>query len=390
MKKTVFLSLVAGAIIFAGCGGGGGSSSDNGDGNSTQQPQQTITDTDTTPPIITNQATYTVEEDTNRTITLTTNENNVTFSMNPTPHFTLTDAELLFSAPDYNDTNGANNDYNATVTATDAAGNDTNKTFVFTVSKRMVNATAQVVPVGDKVLRSNGDGRLVGPTGLIWDVNDTINVTYNDAQNQCSAPKRVPLANELLNLINYDKASNANHGSLLEDEFNGQISEYWALEQNGKLLVVNVRNGGVYIENNTTAVHGIKCVEGNSAADHTYSDLGNNIVLDEATQLEWKAFEDRKTIVGDENATNYCAAPWRFPNINELRTLLQSDGTMDNLLFTTAYNSRPAPSCSGTEYADAANISSKQNYIIKTSTTPFYVNVAEVGDKNYVTCVKEH
>ena len=135
VKNLVSLSLLASLVLIGtGCGGGGGSNT-TPDNNRTEN--NNTVQKDTTPPVITNQTNYSVEENTERTVTLTANEP-VTYSMIEKPNFTLTDATLVFTAPDYNTTAGANNDYNTTVTATDEAGNEANTTFVFTVTKAPV------------------------------------------------------------------------------------------------------------------------------------------------------------------------------------------------------------------------------------------------------------
>ncbi len=129
MKKFVYGSLVAAAVVFSGCGGGGGSDNSSG------------TTPDTEKPVITTSATeYNVTDGTTRvgTITATDNVGVTGFEVTSAPAGTFTistNGVLSFvAAPTYDASNPANDDYNATVTAKDAAGNEsTPKTFVIHV-----------------------------------------------------------------------------------------------------------------------------------------------------------------------------------------------------------------------------------------------------------------
>ncbi len=385
VKNLVSLSLLASLVLIGtGCGGGGGSSNDtNLPGNNKTDNNSTV-QKDTTPPRITNMANYTVEENTAKTIVLTANED-VNFSMPSTPHFNLTDTNLTFSAPDFNTSAGAVNEYNATVIATDAAGNDANKTFNFIVTSRAKG----IVDLGDKDLQSNGDGRIIGPTGLIWDdTEDRIQRTYNEAEGDCVAPKRLPYANEILNILNFEKASQADHGSLLEDEFTNpkHITEFWVQEQQGKRLFVNVAHGGVGIENNATAVHSVKCVEGQVADDHTIIPQADGTLLDDTTKLVWKPIDQK--LAGNDIA-GYCTNEWRFPNINELRTLITKDGELYSEFGQTgASTDKISDIWSNTEFQDQNTSVEARLYMINAETLPLYVNVGSKSSSHYVTCVK--
>ncbi len=388
IKNLVSISLLASLVLLStGCGGGG--SSDNNttipaDNNNVDNNESNKTQSDTTPPRITNLATYTVEEDTNKTIHLTANED-VNFSMAPTPHFTLIDANLTFSAPEFNTSTNAVNEYNATVTATDTSGNDTNKTFSFIV----IRAASGVVDLGDKALVRNSDGTVTGPTGLKWDdATDRTGRTYSQAENDCPAPKRLPLANELLNILNFEKASQADHGSLLEDEFanSHHITEFWAQEQNGKRLFVNVAHGGVGVEENATAIHAVKCVEGDIADDHTITVEADGMLLDETTRLVWKPIDHRLT---GNDLEGYCTGEWRFPNINELRTLITKDGELYTEFGETGDSTDKISNIwSNTEFQDQNTSIEARLYNINAMSIPLYVNVGSKSSSHYVTCVK--
>ncbi len=383
MKKTVLLSLVAGALIFAGCGGGG--SNDTSTNPEAGQDQNQTQQADTTPPVITNGLAYSVEENSDKNVTLTANED-VNFSMVAKQNFALSGNILTFSAPEYNATAGAINEYNTTVTATDLAGNESNATFVFTVTKRQVNANVEIVPLGDKALTLTDDGRVVGPTGLIWDdVKDRSNIgkTYTEAEQACQGNKRLPFANELLNILNFEKATDPARTTMLEDEFQNpeNITEFWAQTQGGKQFYVNVKHGGVSVEDNATAVHAVKCVEGDPAAAHTVTDEGNGVYLDDDTQLEWQKLDQKMTVADMQNA---CQDPWRLPNINELRSLINPDGS----LLTADMNIIPGLMWSNTEFVDI-NTTNKRNFVVKATEEPLYVNVEPQDQSYYVLCVKE-
>ena len=114
-------------------------------------------------------------------------------------------------------------------------------------------------------------------------------------------------------------------------------------------------------------------------------------MLDATTQLEWKKMytSDRK-LMDNNLTTNFCQDPWRFPNINELRTLIDpATGKVDALLMPE-YDSRADNIWSTTKFVDT-NISIERNFIIKATSVPFIVNVDIVdgNNKNYTTCVRE-
>ncbi len=323
VKSFVALSMVASFALFTtGCGGG----SDN-----TSQEQ-----VDTTAPVFTNATTrFKVTEETNTSVTLTaTDENNVTFSIPATPHFNISGATLTFSAPKYED--NATNEYNVTVTATDAAANSATKAFSFVVEPK--RASNVIVPTGDKNLTKSGN-TITGPAGLTWLNDNAAIMTYDEAVQYCQdadngSGYRVARRDEILNLMNYDTPD----GRALEDEFDNTASVSWAEKVDGSYFSVNLNSGADGVEPDGSAQYSVLCVKGRSASPHTFrvSETNSSIVIDASTKMAWTRVvsdndEYRRAITPDANAVpgvnpqaaaDFCPAGYRLPNIAELRSLV--------------------------------------------------------------------
>ena len=383
VKSFIYISMVASFAIFStGCGSS----------NSTTKTEIK----DTTAPVITTATPIEVQEDTNNTTTLAANEA-ATYSIPVTDHFSLTGSTLTFSAPNF-DANGGN-EFNITVTATDTSGNAGNKVLVFDVVQTQAQAT--VASTGDKNLSIDGTD-VIGPSGLKWLNEAPANVVnFDDAQSYCTGKEyRLASRDELLNLIDYSKGDHGN-ASLLEDELNAftGLSESWASKIGDKFLSVNFSDGADAITNDGAVTRSVVCVKGAGVPAHTFVAEGN-VTTDQTTQLQWTSIGDptdgnvRKAIENDE-AANYCTGlatdggNWRLPNINELRTLMQTE---DHKVPVSIAPDGTTVMWSSTEFTNAA-ANNPQNYVLDVVGDIATIRSEEISSQNqavklFVTCVK--
>ncbi len=390
VKNIITFSMIAAlSLITVGCGGGGSSDSSK-------------TEVDTTAPVITTATPVTVEEGKKHTLTLAANEQ-ATFSIaDSSGLFDLNGSALTFDAPDY-DANGAN-EYNVTVTATDAANNSAEKVLSFLVTQTV--AKAVVVPVGDKNLTVDGN-EVIDLTGLRW-LNQAPATTVNfaDAKSYCEdAGYRLASRDELFNIIDFSKGDHAG-AKLLEDELNAftAYSESWADKIADKYLSLNFSAGADTIEANGDATRSVICVKGASAPAHTFTQEGD-ITVDQDTQLKWTSTGDptdgnNRRAIDNNEAADYCAnlaadgGNWRLPNINELRTLMQ---TSDHKVPDSIAPDGTTVIWSATEYSNSI-AGMTQNYVldltgdIATIRSEVIMTTDDDGNpvaqKLFVTCVK--
>lgn len=401
MKTILALSVAASLALFTtGCGGGSSN-------NNTQQVQE-----DTTPPAFTNSTTtFHVLEENNSTIALEATDTStpVTFSIPATPHFALSGAQLTFSAPAYEE--NATNEYNVTVTATDAKNNSATKDFSFIVDPK--KASNVIVSTGDKNLTVEGN-KIIGPAGLEWLNDDADIMTYDDAVQYCQSADngsgyRVARRDEILNLMNYDDPRTTATGKrALEDEFANTKSVSWAAKVDDTFFSVNLNSGadGVVSDinvTNGTATYSVLCVKGRSADPHTFRVDDNNasVVIDEATQMAWtKVASDndaeRRAIdptqadpaagVNPQSAADYCPTGYRLPNIVELRSLVNYATNSVNSDIVPPVANKTVIVWSDTE--DKTDASGETKYFHINATEKGVISTDPVGTPYFITCVK--
>ncbi len=390
VKNILSLSMVASLALFTiGCGGGDGGSSD-----SNQQQQQ-----DTTAPVITTASPIDAVEESNTTVTLSANEANVTFSIVPADHFSLSGNTLAFAAPAY-ETNGTNA-YNVIVKATDAAGNEGNKTLTFNVTPMVIKA----VSTGDKNLTVEGNV-VIGPRGKKW-LNDNAPIMdYDAAVQYCEdadngSGYRIARRDEILDLMDYE----TDNDRALENEFVNDKSIAWAKKTNDTYFYVNLNAGADGEAADGSATYSVLCVKGKEPKQHIYTTAevnGTAVVKDETAKLVWTKVqsdqdEERRAITPDDNevpgvnpqpAADYCQNGFRLPTINELRTLVDYEqNTVNSDVVPARTDNAPVTLWSSTQdlrdhtnIAKNFHIDNQHKGVISTDpqTTPYFVS-----------CVKE-
>jgi len=199
---------------------------------------------------------------------------------------------------------------------------------------------------------NNGNGTVTDKvTGLMWQQQDDntryngyqATGEYNDVYNPSTddvcaslelggyADWRLPTIGELTLLINRMPGS-----SPTDALFTGAKQDcYWSsTDQSGALFNVNlssVNTSTVTAVDESNSCY-VRCVRG-TVADESYSDNGNGTVTDNLTHLVWQQ-EDDNTVRTLAQALTYCESlplagnsTWRLPNVNELQSIVDFDGS---------------------------------------------------------------
>ena len=341
MKKTIFLSLVAGAVIFSGCGGGGGGDSTSGGTTS-----------------------------------------GGTTSGGSTSGGTTSGGTTSGGTTSGGSTSGGTTSGGTTSGGSTSGGAATYSPFVYPADTL---DTANMITV-------NADGKrwtVAGDTRALKEDEFALDKTYPQAERYCADNNlNLPSANDLLSLPTPAKTTalwaKGKFIVFYSDDTIGQNSDQQANTEVRKVICME----GDSIEKK-----------------HQITENDDDTITDVVTGLTWSPFRvyDKNTLdeghanqsrfpIANPTAPNitaeeYCTtlgAEWRLPSYGELRTIMYLDGTtpvkkLDNIVPTNVWTSTKADD--------------GRNYVIRLNQNS--VTGIETGDTNasdymdaFVTCVK--
>ena len=214
---------------------------------------------------------------------------------------------------------------------------------------------APAVPVG---LVVDGDVVLDTATALMWQRADGSTMSWEAAQNYCDTLSvggytdwRLPTAYELFSIHDLTRKNPA-----LPVAFAATDAEYWwSAEQlvgdQSRVWCTNAGGGiGPHPKNEAVGgggtkryrVRAVRQVEPSHQLQQRLTDLGNDIVLDNATGRMWQQYCEAGSMTFDEAAkvadtlTHGGFTDWRVPNVKELQTIwdvLDRDPCVDMMYF---------------------------------------------------------
>lgn len=195
----------------------------------------------------------------------------------------------------------------------------------------------------------NGDGTITdNTTGLVWmqcNVGQTLpgcmgsadEFVFADANEACSTISlagrtwRLPTIQELSTLVRYQTFPRI-HTTYFP---NSELYYTWSSTavSNSLYTMVQDFNTPTFAEWSTIGDSAyVRCVSGSTRfVNYHYQELGNDEIVDLVNGLVWKKCSHGQigeNCSGSASMVNYttalssCQAPWRLPNINELRSLL--------------------------------------------------------------------
>jgi len=221
----------------------------------------------------------------------------------------------------------------------------------------------------------NGDGTVTdNATGLVWQKcsrgqnNDTTCsgtatlANWINAGSYCSSLSlagktwRLPSRQELETLLNYSQF----YPTIDTTIFPSTGTFYWSSTKNGTYNAwrVNFSHGDVIPHNKANNLY-VRCVSGQSKDySSNFTDNGDGTVTDKATGLVWQkcsrgqnndatctgtaTTSNWSTAVSDCNSLTLAGKTWRLPNINELKSIVDTTKTTAPSIDTTIFPSTVA------------------------------------------------
>ena len=391
MKKIILLPHILTAFLFIGCG-------DSGSGSSAFE-------------LSTNSSEYIVVEGMKKDVRLNSNRENVTFEFvdkSEAPDTELNNGVVEYRSPQ----NSGEEDQKIIVKAVDSKGDESQPlTLSFQTVSSNISVTRGILKTGsndgnagvDRNFIENSDGNIIDPFGNIWEnrleEKSLENKLYINAKNRCDILRlinkgtqwRVPTADEMLNLMDYSKASGS---SMLDDTFVDINLTSWVSSNDGRYLVVTQSNGLVQ-EMSFLDKYPVRCINASINEDkHIVSTnrYNDRETVDFSTGLQWSAMTDNslRKIVDDVNQTaaEYCseydnASGWRLPNINEVRSIIENGTISTNILgnYTIIVSSTP--------YNNSDENATLAHYTVGVEDNKISYGVSYADILYSITCVKE-
>ncbi len=270
-----------------------------------------------------------------------------------------------------------------------------------------------------KVLKTGGDdggfgidrdfqvdlnGDIVDPLGNTWAESSDKKLnevnSYVGASLKCEVLSiidnrewRLPTADEVLNIIDYSKESGS---SMVENIFENQTLIYtWAMPKNGKNVIVSLNSAILATVDNYSGGQNYtsRCISSpeNGSRHIVSTDRGNNITYDFSTGLKWSRAVGDYRLIDDINqsAFEYCSSlgldggNWRLPNINELRSVVESEN------MSTFIRDNATILISSTPYSDRNTTARRAHYALYIREDGIVGTGIEYADNLYdITCVK--
>jgi len=250
--------------------------------------------------------------------------------------------------------------------------------------------------------KEDSDGNIIDPLGNIWendfDAKALESKMYLLAKNRCEIKRlshkgtnwRVPTVNELLNLMDYSKASGT---TMMEDIFQNPNLTTWAKAEGNNYYVVSPINGlalGVpYIEK-----YPVRCINAPDIGDHIVStEIGQRgKTIDFTSGLQWTPItsDSSRRIIDDVNQTaaQYCqeydnGSGWRLPSFNEIRSIVENQSVSNSILGANNIL------VSSTTYNNSDPNAKSANYIITVGNNGIIYEISYADELYPITCVKE-
>ncbi len=331
MKNKILISLATSFLLF-GCGGGT---------SSVSKPSKDI--------VASGVGTILVVEGMKKDVKLRSDRENARFEFVDKANVPSgTELSRYTGILTFRALNGVGNTEDVLVRAVDDSGwKSENLTLVFkTVSSDGVAQRSYIktsVDDNSAGLERNfvktDDGYVKDPFGNVWENNITGKLAepkmYLLSELRCeilhqmnkNSNWRVPTADELLNLIDYDKEFGAN---MLNDTFEDTNLTSWAKPEGENQLIFSPLSGLLF-NSEILDKYPVRCVNApENKTDHVVStDRFTDITYDFSTSLMWSPISQDKYSI-ESNASQYCAGynqpngEWRLPNINEVRSIVEN------------------------------------------------------------------
>ncbi len=189
-------------------------------------------------------------------------------------------------------------------------------------------------------------------TGLIWQKEDDATIrTFGDALAYCrdlatgGSRWRLPSLHELLSIVHYGRPGPDTPS--ISTVFVGAAEDgYWTATADANLYLnqylVHFENGNVTTDSRNNSYY-TRCVNDSTGLPGNFKDLGNGVIEDLATGLNWQK-QDNGVAMQWSVAIAYCndlmlgnKQDWQMPNIKELHSIadqrLGDEPTIDQKAF---------------------------------------------------------